>query len=356
MKTNKLILDFLLSLLEKRKVDAFLLPIKIPSGDYYNYILTDRKEIIEKAKPIPPVMPAGGARALQSFTRLGNPKKKIGVIMSPCQIKAGIELYKIKQVRLENLYLFTYTCPGVFPSKKYFENPNEMEEKFERGEYGEIREVCKICDKFDNAYVDVYIGIKDNKIYPIPRTEKGKELLKGFKIEKSPEWEDELKKIKEERQRRKEKFMREFEKEIEGIDALLSIFSKCVNCHNCMRACPVCYCRQCFFDSDALKLSSENYLLRAKNKGALRFPTDTLLFHLGRMSHMIFSCVNCGNCEDACPMDIPIGKIFTFVAEKIQKEFGYIAGRDPEEKLPLVIYQEEEFEWVEKPYIRTYRG
>jgi len=351
MKVNKLIIDFLLSLMEKKKIDAFLLPLKVPSGDYYTYVLTDEKELIEKGKPVPPVMPAGGARALQSLTRLGSLKRKTGIIMHPCQIKAVIELYKMKQVDLENLYLFSFDCPGVFPAEKYIKNPKETEKKFEEGNQNEIRELCKICDKFDMVYVDVYIGIKKENIYLTPKTEKGKEILKDFKLENQPEPEE----IKKRRSEAKEKFIEDFEKEIKGPDALLSLFSKCINCHNCMRVCPVCYCRQCFFDSEAFDLSSENYLLRAKNKKALRFPADTLLFHLGRMSHMIFSCVNCGNCEDACPMDIPIGRIFTFMAEKIQKEFDYVPGRDPQERLPLVTYEEEELKWVEKPYTRILR-
>ena len=40
------------------------------------------------------------------------------------------------------------------------------------------------------------------------------------------------------------------------------------------------------------------------------FLPEPLLFQLGRMSHMSLSCVSCGMCEDACPVDIPVGRIF----------------------------------------------
>ena len=122
-----------------------------------------------------------------------------------------------------------------------------------------------------------------------------------------------------------------------------------------MSVCPICYCRQCYFDSEAMKLPPENYLLRAETKGALRFPSDTLLFHLGRMSHMSLSCISCGTCEDACPMSIPVAQIFNLVADKNQNLFDYIPGKNIEEPLPLVDYKEDELQEIPKPYLETYQ-
>lgn len=82
---------------------------------------------------------------------------------------------------------------------------------------------------------------------------------------------------------------------------------------------------------------------------------DTLLFQLGRMSHMGLSCVSCGVCEDACPMDIPVSQVFTLVAEGVQGVFGYIAGRSAQEPLPQVVYEEEELKEIEKTYVETYK-
>jgi formate dehydrogenase subunit beta len=121
-----------------------------------------------------------------------------------------------------------------------------------------------------------------------------------------------------------------------------------------MRVCPVCYCRQCYFDSEAFKLPPENYFERARKKGSLRLPADTLLFHLGRMSHMVLSCVSCGTCEDACPMSLPVGQIFSLVADNAQRQLNYDPGRSREDPLPASVYQEEELEDVEKPYVETY--
>ena len=69
---------------------------------------------------------------------------------------------------------------------------------------------------------------------------------------------------------------------------------------------------------------------------------------------MIHSCVSCGTCEDACPMDIPIAQIFNLVADKTQQVLDYKPGRNIEEPLPTVTYKEEELQEFEKPYSETY--
>ena len=69
---------------------------------------------------------------------------------------------------------------------------------------------------------------------------------------------------------------------------------------------------------------------------------------------MILSCVSCGACEDACPMDIPVAQVFSLVADDAQRLFNYEPGRDKQEPLPTVVYREEEFREVEKPYSETY--
>jgi len=83
-------------------------------------------------------------------------------------------------------------------------------------------------------------------------------------------------------------------------------------------------------------------LIRAQNKGALAFPLDRLMFHIGRMSHMSLSCVSCGLCSDACPVDIPVANIFSYMANETQKTFEYSAGESVGDALPMRDYKLEE--------------
>jgi len=122
------------------------------------------------------------------------------------------------------------------------------------------------------------------------------------------------------------------------------VLGACIDCHNCMRVCPICYCRVCTFDQKRQGHTAEEVLELAQARGRLRLPLDTLMFHLGRMNHMSLSCVSCGACEDACPAGIPIAQVFAMVADRAQAAFGYQAGMDREQKLPLITFLKEELE------------
>ena len=75
-------------------------------------------------------------------------------------------------------------------------------------------------------------------------------------------------------------------------------------------------------------------------------PTDSLLFHLTRLNHMAMSCVGCGLCQEACPNDIPVFRIFRMAGDKVQETFDYVPGRSLEEELPLSVFREDELSEV----------
>lgn len=362
---EKTIVDFLNQTLEKEIFDAILIPLKVPAGDSFAWVLIQDKSLLKNAFPLPPIMPVQGAKALSSLTRLGKGNIKIAAVMRPCEIRASIELYKYKQVELENIYLISIDCPGALPFSDYLKEPKKSEEIFEEAiqkwESEFVKPVCQICDNFSIPSSDLHFGIlgaKNGNIVLIPNSQKGKSILNKLDIsaeESISEWENKIKTLTNDRKEKKAQIHQQLKSQIGGVDNLMDTFSKCINCHNCMSVCPICYCRQCYFDSEALRLPPENYLLRAETKGAFRFPSDTLLFHLGRMSHMSLSCVSCGTCEDVCPMSIPVAQIFSLVADRNQNLFDYVPGKNIEEALPLVAYKEEEFQEMVKPYLETYQ-
>jgi formate dehydrogenase subunit beta len=355
------ILDFVRQALAKGCFDAVLVPVKVPAGDSFAYLLLQDEALLEDAHPLSPIMPVQGARALSSITRLGQGHTRIGAIMRPCEVRATIELSKLAQVELENVTLISIDCPGVVPLADWGKDQEGAEDTFkgllERWDGEAARPVCRICDKFSTTGgEDLHIGIlgtKDSSILLVPRSPKGEAVLEQLGVSAQEDisvWTGRVDELTKQRRERRAGAQKEYEAKIAGPDNLLDAFSNCINCHNCMRVCPICYCRQCFFDSDKLNFPFEDYLARAQRQGGLRLPTDTLLFHVGRMVHMSLSCVSCGACEDACPMSVPVSQVFSLVADRNQAAFDYHPGRSKEEPLPLRFYREEEFEEVEDSY------
>ena len=357
---NETIISFFRGALEKKIFDAILIPVKVPAGDSYTWILIENVSLFKDAAPITPIMPVQGANALSSLTRKGKGNLKIAAIMRPCEIRTAIELAKLEQVHLENVSLFSFDCPGALPLSDYVKNPPKGEEIFEsfftENKWNEksIKPICRMCDNFSLPNCDLHFGIlgtkKDNLLL-IPNSIKGEGVLNemgiAFKNDLS-DWKKKVDEIKKEKEKTKKETYHNIQPMVEGLENLAQTFAKCIGCHNCMSVCPICYCRQCYFDSEVSKFTSDNYLLRAEKRGAIRFPTDIILFQSGRMSHMSLSCVSCGMCEDVCPASIPVAQIFSYVADKTQKAFEYQPGRDTGEPLPLKEYKEEELQELKK--------
>jgi len=377
---NKAIIDFLKKSLEKKCFDALLIPAKVPETESYAWLLLQDESLLELANPLPPVMTVQGGKALSTVTKHGEMHQSVAAVMRPCEVRAAVELFKLKQNNLENITLISIDCPGTMPLSDYTDNPEKMTKAFENafdkwGEGDNLRPICQICHKFsltslfppspqespsdqnekDFSASDLHIGLlggNKEKIFLMPCSTRGTELLE--KLELPPQdslekWESKVKEIIDKKIKKRNTFNKEWLTKIGGNEKFIAVFDECINCHNCMRVCPICYCQQCYFDSPALNLPPEAYLQRAEKRGALRFPLDTLLFHLGRMSHMVLSCVSCGACEDACPMSIPVAQIFSVIGDQTQKDFNYVPGRNRGEPLPLQVFREDEFSEVEIP-------
>lgn len=102
--------------------------------------------------------------------------------------------------------------------------------------------------------------------------------------------------------------------------------SRCMKCYGCRESCPLCYCETCYLESEGPEWVIKGYT-----------PASPL-FHLSRMVHMADACTNCGQCEDVCPSEIPVAKIFATVNNKVKDIFGYESGVDNKEKLPFTYF------------------
>jgi len=217
---------------------------------------------------------------------------------------------------------------------------------------GRLREACQACEYPYPLYSDITVGLfgtdPSKEILLLANTAVGQEMLDALGL---PEAKDEGRQaaidqmVAGKKQRRDEIFEQTLA-ETRGLEKMTSILAPCIGCHNCRDVCPVCYCRECVFDSQTFAFEADKYLGWASKKGAIRVPTDTLLFHLTRLHHMGTSCVGCGLCQQACPNDVPVFRIFRLVGSKVQPLFNYVPGRSANDQLPLTTFKEAEFEKV----------
>jgi len=355
---------FLKGLLEKELVNAVLVPVELPSGNNVVQTLVSNPEKLDAANPLAPVLPVNSARIISSITRTGSSQRKIAVVLRSCELRAVIELAKLKQVTLDNLLIIGIDCYGTYSINDYSNLAEEGKSPTDNalgnikdGKEDELlREACQVCEYPAPLMTDLTIGMLGQdlgkELVLIARTEKGEELLEGLglaaedKSDAATKRETAVAKLLDKMKGIREKFFEQTKEEIGGADKLAAVFGPCIKCQNCRMACPVCYCRECFFVSPTFELEAEKYLGAAEKKGAMRMPTDTLLFHLTRMTHMAASCIGCGACEEACPNDIPLLKIFQLTGTNVQKLFNYIPGRSLDDELPPTAFKEDELEWI----------
>ena len=335
--------------LAKGDIDAVLMPVEVPAGDSYAWILMNDVEIVDIANPIAPVMPVQGAKALKALTRKGEGSIKVLALMRPCEIKGSIELAKLNQVHLDNVILASYDCPGAVSLKDYTEDPESSEKKFDAmlGEEDRIasgvKRVCTVCTDFSFVDSDIHFGRygTGGDTIAISRSEKGADFLGETDADISA-WRSRVEEMTNKAQEVRNASAAEIGSMIQGLEGMVTTFANCIGCHNCQSACPICYCRQCYYDSEVAVPEPDSVHDKAGIRGGISFPRDRVLFHTGRMAHMTLSCVSCGQCTDACPVFIPVASVFSYMADQVQTVFEYRAGVNDGIAVPLRRFQEDE--------------
>lgn len=361
------ILDFVKGLLFSGTIKAVLMPAKNRHEDSYAWFLMDKDGLLASAEPISPVMPTQAGVMLHHLTAKGPVLERTAVLLRPCELRAIIELVKLKQVDPGNLVMISYDCPGVYPLENYIHSDDRkaMDDAFnacveQGGVLKSTRSMCSICHRFTGAGADIEIGrfgADRQGFWLIAGSAQGEALLQGMSAKKLDNLhlrENAIRAMSLERETGRKGALDTFQQKVTGTEGILGALASCINCHNCSRVCPICFCRECYFDSGALASEADQMLQRAGRKGALRLPPDVLLFHLGRMTHMSLSCVSCGVCEDACPAGVPVSMLFALAARNTQALFDYEPGRRLDEPIPSTVFRFEELKEFEAPYRQEY--
>ncbi len=340
-------------------LQALLAPMHLPMKSMVMPTLITQADRLEGVDPLAPCFPMNAARIASRLAR-----KPMGArwaaVLRPCEVRALVELVKLKQARLDEVILISADCLGAFQNKDYIafagSDPPAATARFLRqvatGEplAADLAAACRACEFPVPPHTDIHIGLlgadADGALTVEARSAAGAEVIAAIGLAPaSPPARRPaaLEELTARRISRRDEMFARTRAAIDGIDKAAAYFANCINCYNCRVACPVCYCKECVFVTDVFSHEPAQYLEWAGRQGALKMPTDTLFYHLTRLAHMSTACVGCGQCSNACPNDIPVMEVFRSVAHFTQQAFGYEAGRSPEEAPPMSVFKESEF-------------
>ncbi|NIQ39511.1 MAG: formate dehydrogenase [Proteobacteria bacterium] len=357
---------FLRRVLESKLVDAILVPKAHPTGSGYVQTLIKDPEMLGDAHPLAPTMPVQSGRIASHLT-LGQPGGRIGAVIKSCELRAVVELAKFLQVESEHLITIGVDCLGTYEVKDYARIvegkgggdvvtegllKGAKKGQIESQEGMDLRLACRICEYPVPLNADITVGLfghdptKEIEVIIGDRIEADVEqsgILELSPIQPSDR-EKVVAELIEQRTQQRDQVFHEFKEKVTDLQALANTLSTCIRCHNCMVACPICYCKECVFRTPTFEHQSDQFLRWAGRKGGIQMPTDTLIFHLTRMAHMATSCVGCGLCDSACPNELPVTTLFRTVGHGVQALFDYVPGRNPDENPPVATFREDELQ------------
>ena len=214
---------------------------------------------------------------LAKYARDVSARGKVGLVVRGCDSRAIVRMIIDQVIKREDVYLVGVGCPGIKDRKT-----------------GELLKKCAECRHANPVLCDEMAGDEVARNLPEGRFAEVEEVEAMAQPERS----------------------RYFE----------SVYAKCIRCYACRDVCPCCTCRECFVDA-----RRENWVGKQNNVAENRFYGLTRVMHIGDR------CIECGECERACPMDLPLMKLNRKVIRDLNDLFGEfessMALDEPPEKL-----------------------
>ncbi len=211
--------------------------------------------------------------------KLGKP----AVVVKGCDAKAVAGLIRETQIARDDVVLIGVRCPGVVRRPERHVDLTGLT----------VAPRCADCDTREPHLADHLVGeAASAPPAPIAPDDRLEKLRLAAAAERWAFWQEEL--------------------------------GRCVRCHACREACPMCFCERCVADK------TQPQWVESSPHGR-----GNLAWHLTRAIHQAGRCVACGECERACPVDIPLGLLNRHVASVVARRFGYTVSDDPTVPAPI---------------------
>jgi NAD-dependent dihydropyrimidine dehydrogenase PreA subunit len=247
-------------------------------------------------------------------------KGKIHIVCKPCDAKSVMQAFADEQIAEEMINLIVVECDGVIDlskiekeCKKAIESYKEedytilckdvegKEYRFDKREYW-LRK-CADTRNCDLPYYYGYYFVGNEKEY--------KQRIRHYRNTWGTLPQDTMP-----------------SKELRNM--IYQELQRCIRCNACRNICPACFCAdQCIFDKP-----KENVNLLDNDTST----ENTILYHMIRFHHVAPNCTGCGECERACPKNIPLHIFYEYFNRLMEEEFDYQPGKTNDERQKLLSY------------------
>jgi len=248
-------------------------------------------------------------------------KGRVGIVAKGCDSRSIVSLIQDNKVARENIVIIGIPCPGLIDLNKVEhlvgKDRDELDDIARDGDKvivtvnGKKRDFPAREILFDNCLgcefptpqeYDILLGEPTSSVADKVASREKIETLEGMTSEQRWEfWKNE--------------------------------FNRCIRCYACRNICPACFCERCFVEE-----SEPQWILPVPRW------QDNLMFQVIRNIHVAGRCTDCGECERACPVNIPLRSLTKKMYELVDELFHYQAGTDKEAAPLLTAYEVEEVE------------
>ena len=212
---------------------------------------------------------------------------RLAVVIKPCDARAVAGLIRESQIKREDVVLIGVRCGGV--AKDPVESAPLSAET--------VAPRCIGCETRESGFADFVVG--EQTAAPAGS------LVRNQQI-------SEIEAMKPE----------------ERLALWTGLLSRCTRCYACRQVCPMCFCERCIAEkTQPAWIESSPH------------PRSNFAWHISRALHLAGRCVDCGECERACPSQIPLGLLSRKVARIVLDRYGYTVTDDPSKQTPVGTYQ-----------------
>ncbi len=189
---------FFKDILELEDIRAILVPQHLPMKNMVMPTLVTDPNHLNGVDPLAPAFALNAAKIVARLTRkpMG---AKVAAVLRPCEIRAFVELVKLKQGRTDEVILIGMDCLGALRNKDYFQlvEQNAAESTvmfYEHALLGKKKEIgdvdlapaCRACEYPVAENADILIGLYgmdiDLSLLVQSRTETGDQILKQMNL------------------------------------------------------------------------------------------------------------------------------------------------------------------------------